>query len=47
MVFIDGRFEVKVEARGQELTFFSDARPSESGEIELTVRRETVVPLSA
>ncbi|WP_417255561.1 ABC transporter ATP-binding protein [Celeribacter halophilus] len=47
MVFIDGRFEIKVETQGQSLTFFSETRPAPVEHIELRISHEHVVPLSA
>ncbi|QPM90840.1 ABC transporter ATP-binding protein [Pseudooceanicola algae] len=47
VVFIDGRFEVKVEVQGQDLTFFSETRPVDTGQVELNILRDNVVPLSA
>lgn len=47
MVFIDGRFEIKVEAQGYDLTFFSESRPADTGHVELNILRENVVPLSS
>lgn len=46
-VFIDGRFEIKVEVQGQSLTFFSETRPPEMGDVRLNILPENVVPLQA
>lgn len=46
-VFIDGRFEIKVEVQGQSLTFFSETRPPEMGDVGLNILPENVVPLRA
>lgn len=45
MVFIDGRFEVSVEYKGESLTFFSDTRPDAEAQIELNVQMDQIVPL--
>jgi len=47
MVFIDGRFEIKVEIKGQSLTFFSETRPQEMGDVGLNILPEHVFPLRA
>jgi ABC-type Fe3+/spermidine/putrescine transport system ATPase subunit len=47
MVFIDGRFEVKVEIKGQSLTFFTDTRPLVTGDVGLNILPDHVFPLRA
>ena len=45
MVFIDGRFEVSVEFKGEILTFFSETKPDTTAQIELSVQADQIVPL--
>ncbi len=47
MVFIDGRFEVSVDVRGHNLTFYSDIKPEHADHVELTISRDQIVPLEA
>ncbi len=46
-VFIDGRFEVSVEFKGERVTFFSDTRPDANTQIELNVQTDQIVPLQS
>lgn len=45
LVFIDGRFEISVDFKGENLTFFSDTRPDTNSQIELDVQADQIVPL--
>ncbi|MCI2395938.1 ABC transporter ATP-binding protein [Aliiroseovarius sediminis] len=47
MVFIDGRFEIKVEVKGQSLTFFSETKPPVTEDMGVTILPDHVVPLRA